>query len=69
MRLSLKVSISEERKDLKSGAKEMSEAAVMPRETPMRDQIIRVEVSICEVWWVMERSRMIWISVTKIERT
>jgi len=64
----LKVSSSEERKDLKRGASEGSEEVIIPKEISIMDQMMR-EVSIGEFAWVMESRRMIWIRVVKVPRT
>ena len=66
---SLKVSSSEERKDLKRGASEGSEEVIIPKEISIMDQMMREEVSIGEFAWVMESRRMIWIRVVKVPRT
>jgi hypothetical protein len=63
------VSISEARKDSKSGARERRLEAIIPKETSTTDQMRRGEVSIVEDWLVIERSRIIWIKQTKMERT
>ena len=63
------MSISEARKDLKSGARERSEAVMMPKDISTMDHSIREEVSIGDLAWVMETRRMIWIRVVKVART
>lgn len=62
------MSISEARKDSKSGARERRLEAIIPRETSTTDQLRRGEVSIAEDWLVMKRSRIIWMKQTKMER-
>ena len=63
------MSVSEARKDSKSGARERRLEAIIPKETSTTDHMRRGEVSIIEDWLVMERSRIIWIKQTKMERT
>lgn len=62
------MSVSEERKDLKRGERESKEELLIPRDISMVDQRIRAEPSMDEVWCLMERRRMTWISVTKVAR-